>query len=181
MAKNANENDFFSRNAKAVASDLLGKYICSKDGKKFRIVATEAYYYDETDENGKKICYGADKTKEEARKKSRVVAALFDRPGTWCIYGGQLLLSVTNDQISDNVLIKAVETENGESLGPDKMAQALHLYKRKPGYCNCHGQYSLDAGSNLYVIDGKAPSKISAVPRINIKSKKELRFVIVSE
>ena len=180
MRKNLSDKDFFSRGAEDVAIDLLGKYICCKDGKKYRIVTTEAYYYDEKDENDKTICYGADKKKEETRS-NLVVAALFNRPGTWCVYDGQLLLSVTNDQFSDNVLIKAIKSETGECLGPDKIAQSLCLYKSKPEYCKCHGQHSLDANANLYLIDGKAPLKISALSRINIKSKKALRFIIDGE
>lgn len=113
MSKSLKENDFFLREANKVARDLLGKYICGKDGKKFQIVATEAYYHEEKDEAGKKICYGAEKTKEEVQKDNGVTAALFDRPGTWCIYHGQLLLSVMSDQFPDNVLIKTVKTERG--------------------------------------------------------------------
>lgn len=173
MSKKLNDKSFFTREAKEVAKDLLGKYICSNYCKKFQIVATEAYYHEETDEVGKKICYGV--------KKTDVTAALYDRPGTWCIYHGQLLLSVMSDQFPDNVLIKAVKGENGEILGPDKMAYALCLYKSKPGYCNCSGQHSLDTESDLYLTDGEKPVKVSSFPRINIKSKEQLRFVIVDE
>ncbi len=180
MSKSLNDKNFFTREAKEVAKDLLGKYICRKGGQKFQIVATEAYYHDEKDVTGKKICYGADKTQEYSLKKHLVSAALFDQPGTWCIYGGQLLLSVTNEQFSDNVLIKAIKTESGDFLCPDKIAHTLCLYKSKPEYCNCHGQHSLDTESHLYLIDGEEPLKIFSLQRKNISDKKELRFVIVN-
>ena len=100
MSKNLNDKSFFTREAKDVANDLLGKYICSKDGKKFQIVATEAYYHEEMDETGKKICYGAEKTKEEVQGDSNVTAALFDRPGTWCIYDGGVAFVCNERSIS---------------------------------------------------------------------------------
>ena len=63
--KKITDKDFFTRTSEEVAHDLLGKFICSRKGdmKKYQIIVTEAYYYDEIDDNGKKICYGAGKTR----------------------------------------------------------------------------------------------------------------------
>lgn len=171
MRKNIEEQNFFARDAKEVANDLLGKFICCKDrNEKYLIVETEAYYYEE------EFCYGHDKIKEDAKKL--VSAPLFECPGTWCIYGGQLLLSVKDDKYSDNVLIKSVKDEGGKILGPDKMAQSLHLYKSKSDYCGCHGQYSLSNNSRIYLVNGQEISKIICAKRVNIKSDKELNFKI---
>ena len=118
-------------------------------------------------------------TKEHAEGKKLITAALFDRPGTWCVYGGQLLLSVTDDERPDNVLIKSVKNEKGELLGPDAMAKSLHLYKSKTDYCGCHGKYSLSKDAGLFLEDGEGVSApILASKRIRIKDDKKLNFSI---
>lgn len=176
--KSIRENDFFTRKSEEVARDLLGKFICRKNGdteERFMITETEAYYHDEKDDNGKWICYGAPKTKEQAKRL--VSAVLFDKPGTWCVYGGQLLLSVTNDEYPDNVLIKRIKDAEGTIYGPDGVAKTLHLYKKKTGYCGCHGQYSLADDAALYLADGhEVQSK--KCKRVNIKNDKEYNFRI---
>ncbi len=180
MSTSITEYDFFTRKAEDVAIDLLGKYICGNGGKeKYLIVATEAYYHDEKYEDGKHICYGADKTKDEA--KHDVTAPLFEQPGTWCIYGGQLLLSVTDDEFPDNVLIKMVKNEAGELLGPDLIAHSLHLYKSKSDYCGCHGAFSLSKDSPLYLVDGQKVVNYRRYPRVNIADKNELNFSTVNK
>ncbi len=172
MGKSITERDLFTRDAESVARDLLGKYVCYK-GNRYLIAATEVYYHDES------FCYGAGMTKEYAKKNRRVAAALFERPGTWCVYGGQLLLSVTDDERPDNVLIKSVKNETGELLGPDAMAKELHLYKSNTDYCGCHGKYSLSKDAGLYIEDGEeASASIKASKRVNISDDKELNFSI---
>lgn len=171
------ENDFFAREAKDVARGLLGKYICRKNGdteERFMITQTEAYYHDEIDDNGKWICYGAPKTKEQAKRL--VSAALFDKPGTWCVYGGQLLLSVTNDEYPDNVLIKKIKDAEGTTYGPDGVAKTLHLYKSKPEYCGCHRQFSLADDAALYLADGQEVKERLPRERVNIKSDKKRKI-----
>lgn len=169
MGKGIREQDFFNREADKVAKDLLGKSIWRKGKKeKYLIIETEAYFHDED------FCYGYGKTKDEAQKLTS--APLFERPGTWCIYGGQLLLSVKDDKSSDNVLVKRIRTEKGEILGPDGMAFVLNLYKSKTDYCGCHGQYSLSDDSFLCLEDGQEVTKVICTKRVNIKSDKELNF-----
>lgn len=176
MGKSISDKNFFARDAKSVAQDLLGKYVCYKDGKKYKIIETEAYYHDEVDDNNKMICYGANKTKESAKRL--VSAALFEKPGTWCIYGGQLLLSVTDNTYPDNVLIKRVENASKGELGQNDMALELHLYKSKDDYCFCHNRYSLDLNAPIYLMDGEDVQSIASCKRVNINNKKELRFKI---
>lgn len=182
MRKSVKEPDFFMGKAEDVACNLLGKYIYSKGGKeRYMIVETEAYYHDEKYENGKHICYGADKTKAEAKAKKLVTAPLFELPGTWGIYHGQLLLSVTDDIFPDNVLVKKVKNEAGEILGPDLYAKTLHLYKKDPDYCDCRSQYSLSEVSDLYLSDGQEVSNIICSPRVRIADKKNLNFKMDGE
>ena len=178
MGKRIQEQDFFARSAEEVARDLLGKaIICKASGESYLITETEAYYCDETGSNGKPICYGAGKTKVTA--KGLVCSALFEQPGTWCIYGGQLLLSVTDNEHPDNVLIKEIKSKSGKVFGPNDMAKtALHLYKSYPDYCGCHGQFSRSEDSALYLSDGVEPSEIHCCGRINVSSDKKFRFTM---
>lgn len=182
MGKEIKNREFFTRKAEEVACDLLGKFICYKNGKvetRYQIIETEAYYHDEKDNDGKLICYGADKTKDEA--KSLVSAPLFEQPGTWCIYGGQLLLSVTNDEHPDNVLIKIIKDTEGKVYTPDEIARTLHLYKRETNYCNCHGQHSLDDNAHLYLTDGQITPRFICSKRVNINNDKKYNFKIDEE
>lgn len=173
MEKSIKQQDFFARKSEKVAIDLLGKFIyCKGDKEKYLICETEAYHHDEV------FCYGHGKTKDAA--KHLVCAPLFESPGTWCIYGGQLLLSVTDGGFSDNVLIKKVKSKSGEILGPNKLACRLHLYKSKSNYCGCHNQYSMSEDSALYLVDGKS-QKYTSSKRVNINDDKKLNFKIVGE
>lgn len=168
--------DFFKDDAAAVAKGLLGATITFHYGtriKKYMITSTEAYYHEERDSKGKKICYGAEKTKAEAQKS--VSAPLFSTPGTWCVYGGQLLLSVTDNVYSDNVLIKEIQNENGICFGPDGIAKELHLYKSKPNYCDCHGKFSL-CGCSLLLSDRIDTPVFNTEARVNIDSNEQLKF-----
>ena len=57
--------NFFEDDAATVAKGLLGATITFQFGdktKKYTIISTEAYYHDECDDKGKKICYGSEKT-----------------------------------------------------------------------------------------------------------------------
>lgn len=171
MGKSIKEPDFFTRTAEEVALDLLGKYICRKGGEeKYLIFETEAYYHYE------EFCYGHSKSKAEAQKLA--CGPLFEEPGTWCVYGGQLLLSVTSDELPDNVLIKRLKDKDGNTLGPDKIAHCLHLYKSKPEHCGCSGQHSACENSPLSIADGEDAAICPPLKRINIKDEKKLRFVI---
>lgn len=170
---------FFERDAAAVAKDLLGGTILyrGKDGAhRYWITETEAYYHDEQDKRGKLICYGAGKSKSAAQ--SDVSAPLFAKPGTWCVYGGQLLLSVNDSVYSDNVLIKGIKDENGVTFKPDGIAQELHLYKTKPDYSDCHGKFSL-CGCDVTLVEISVSSKYTCKSRIGIEEESKLNFELV--
>ena len=168
--------DFFKKDAATVAKNLLGATISFQFDnriKKYTIISTEAYYHKEYDNKGEKICYGAGKTKADAQ--NTVSAPLFSTPGTWCVYGGQLLLSVTDNVYSDNVLIKEIQDENGICFGPDGIAKELHLYKSKPDYCDCHGKFSL-CGCSLLLTDKIDTPSFTTEKRVNIDSIELLKF-----
>ncbi len=170
---------FFERDAAEVAKDLLGSiilYRCKDEVRRYRIIETEAYYHNEKDNDGKAFCYGAGKTKDMAC--SDVSAPLFSTPGTWCVYGGQLLISVKDNVYSDNVLIKRIKDERGNTFGPDGIAKELHLYKTKPDYSDCHGKYSL-CGCDVTLAEAVMSPQYICDKRIGIKEDSKLNFKFV--
>lgn len=168
--------DFFEKESSYVAKALLGATI-NNTIQDYTIIETEAYCHDDMDNHGKLICYGADKTKETA---TEVTAPLFDKPGTWCIYGGQLLISVTDDTNSDNVLIKKIRDSSGHIYGPDEMAKELHLYKTKSGYIDCHGKFSVSCDKLKLTALADKPDYESS-KRVNISNNDKLNFRLKSE
>ena len=185
MKKRITNREFFKGKAEKVARELLGKFICCKNnGQKHQITETEAYYYDEKDSNGKFFCYGV---KKDTGEKSKTCATipLFRDPGTWCIYGGQLLLSVTSSEFPDNVLIKQIKTPDGEVYKTDKIAKALRLYQTYPesNYRSFHGLDSLSDESVLYLTEGQdiPDIKIKSDKRVNINDCQKYNFSIVGE
>ena len=169
---------FFEEKAEIVARHLIGKYICYNNNE-YQITKTEAYYHDEKDRNGKYFCYGV-KSDTGENNKTCATIPLFRAPGTWCVYGGQLLLSVTNSSIPDNVLIKEIKPLDEGPYGPDKIANVLLLYQKKSNsnYWNFHGLDSLSEKAVLYLAeDQNAPKiKIKSDERINIKNCQKYRF-----
>lgn len=168
--------DFFKHDAAEVAKGILGATIVSRTNgqeHKYTITSAEAYYHDETDKNGKKFCYGASKTKEDAAND--VSAPLFSTPGTWCIYGGQLLISVTNDIYPDNILIKEIQDVDGKRYGPDGIANELHLYKTKANYCDAHGKSSVCEGT-LFLCELLENPLFTSEKRVNIANDEKYKF-----
>lgn len=106
MEKNIKEKDFFTRNAKEVAVDLLGKFICRRfeDGTVLRwcITETEAY------ENFESVTYKSE---------------MFRDTGKWCPYAGMLMINCGTDQGHDNVLIRALDCVKG----PCKVVDTLEI------------------------------------------------------
>ena len=175
-ATNSLNTNFFEHDAAEVAKNLLGSTILYRNKnstRRYCIVETEAYYHDEKDKNGKLFCYGGGKTKAQAQ--SDVSAPLFSTPGTWCVYGGQLLISAKDNVNSDNVLIKCIKDENGNYFGPDGIAKELHLYKTKPDYSDCHGKYSLCDGDVTLVATMVSP-QYTCHKRVGINEDSELNF-----
>ena len=167
------DEKFFRREADIVAKEILGSII----NNKYVIVETEAYRYTDKAKNGKFICYGVNKESGDF-SITDVTRPLFNKPGTWCIYGGQLLISVKSEKVADNILIKKIMVGD-EIYGPDKIAQELRLYKKYADFVNCSGCYSLNCknvklqGGN---IDNITPKKSK---RIGIQSDEELNFSII--
>lgn len=177
------DRKFFERKSEDVARDLIGKYICC-NGKYYQIIETEAYYYDEQDKNGKYFCYGV---KDATGEYSKTYASipLFRIPATWCIYGGQLLISVTSDKMPNNVLIKAVKAQDNNDLGPDKMAAAMKLYQKceSSNYWDFHGVDPLSTYVNLYLSEDENQPRLNIKnkPRVNISDNKPFNFFIESK
>ena len=98
-------NDFFTSDAKTVATNLLGKFLCRRfeDGtvRRWCIIETEAYG-EET------VTYKND---------------LFCGTGKWCFYFGMLMINCKDDNHHDNVLIRAVDCING----PCKITESLKI------------------------------------------------------
>lgn len=170
MKKRIINREFFERDAEAVARDLLGKFICYKN-EEYQIIETEAYYHNEQDINGKYFCYGVKNDTGENNKTCASIP-LFRNPGTWCIYGGQLLLSVTDSKFSDNVLIKQIKAPNGEKHTTDDIAKALGLYQKaeESNYWDFHGLDSLSTEAGLYLTEEEN------VPHIVIENKERVRI-----
>ena len=101
MMSEIRNKEFFEQPAEELAKALLGKIICLRRKTpyvaetRFVITETEAYYRNE------EICYGYGKNKDEAATLK--CAPLFKKAGTWCIYGGQLLISADEEGFPDNV------------------------------------------------------------------------------
>lgn len=100
------KNDFFTSDSKAVAIELLGKFICRRfeDGtvKRFCITETEAYDGDE------EVTYKND---------------IFCGTGKWCFYYGMLMISCKSENSPDNVLLRATDCIKG----PINLAQELKI------------------------------------------------------
>lgn len=183
MKKRIINREFFERKAEVVARDLLGKFICCEnDEQEYQIIETEAYYHDEKDEHGKYFCYGVKKDTGENSKTCATIP-LFRNPGTWCIYGGQLLLSVTSNKFPDNVLIKQVKAPNGKTYKTDDIAKKLRLYQKdsKSNYWDFHGLDSLSIEAGLYLTEGQnvPPNTIINKRRVNINNAQEYNFSLM--
>lgn len=180
MEKRIINRNFFERKAEEVAKDLVGKSIYYKNNE-YKIIKTEAYYHYEKDSNEKYFCYGVKNDTGENIKTSSTFP-LFREPGTWCIYGGQLLLSVTSSEIPDNVLIKEVLAPDGELYTTDKIAKTLHLYKSDldSQYWDFQGLSSYN-NADLYLIDNNFIPEIKPYRRKNIKEDSPYQFYMEVE
>lgn len=183
MKKRIINRDFFEEKAEVVARDLIGKYICYNN-KEYQITKTEAYYHDEQDRNGKYFCYGV-KSDTGKNNKTCATVPLFRAPGTWCVYGGQLLLSVTSSEFPDNVLIKQIKTLDGKVYNTDGIAKTLRLYQTYPesNYWSFHGLDSLSERAVLCLTKGQdiADIKIKSDERDNINNCQKYKFSIDGE
>lgn len=184
--------DFFDRDPRQVAPDLLGKVLLRREGDSLlagKIVETEAYL-------------GADDpAAHSAAGKTARNAVLFGPPGhayVYLIYGNHFCLNVSclAEGNAGCVLIRALEPLSGiaemarhrgldaahpKSLrllasGPGRLAHALGITRPRD-----NGKDLLDPGSDLQLVDvGFAPCRIATTPRVGITKAAEhpLRYVI---
>ena len=186
---------FFDRDPRIVASDLLGKLIVRKEGRKFiagRIVEVEAYL-------------GADDAAAHAAAgRTARNNVLWGPPGhayVYFIYGVHYCLNISclPDGEAGCVLIRALEPVSGlETMaaarelgsldldsvrdlrklasGPGRLCEALAITRPRD-----NGKDMLSADCDLQVRDdGLIPEKISITPRIGITKSADmpLRYVI---
>lgn len=177
-------SSFYSRDARAVAKDLLGKILVHKTEEDVTagiIVETEAYLPQN------------DPASHAAKKKTEKNKPMFGKPGTayvYFTYGNHYILNAVCDkeEVPAAVLIRALEptagielmkkrrkTENLRNLtsGPGKLCQALRITKEQ-------NETSLTKG-NLIIIDNKYyPLSMVTTTRIGIEvgSDLPLRFYI---
>lgn len=184
--------DFFDRDPRQVAPDLLGKVLVRREGDSLlagKIVETEAYL-------------GADDAAaHSAAGRTARNAVLFGPPGyayVYLIYGNHFCLNVSclTEGDAGCVLIRALEplagiaemahlrgldAEHLKSLrllasGPGRLAQALGVTRPRD-----NGKDLLDPGSDLQIVDvGFVPAQIATTPRVGITKAAEhpLRYVI---
>ena len=161
--------NFFSRNAKIVARELLGKVLIRKKDNRIlrsRIVETEAYF-------------GEEDPASRARQKGDLRKTMEMGAGTILIYGihnNWMLNFVTRSEgKAEAVLIRALEPLNFKSncSGPGLLTRALSLNK------NFHKKDILDL-ENFWIDDNKESFGIVESFRIGVKKDlpKKLRFYI---
>ncbi len=150
--------EFFDRDPKTVAINLLGKVLCRRlpSGKilRGRIVETEAYYAED------------DPASRARRGLKGYNRPMFERAGLLFIYmvHANWLLNITTKPVSA-VLIRAVEPINFEAntSGPGRLTRALQITGKLNGL-------PLGKTTGVWIEDhGLKPPKILASGRIGVK------------
>lgn len=163
------EKDFFNRNARQIARDLLGKVIIRRIGSKklkARIVETEAYL-DHKDPASR------------ARQKGDLRTTMAMAPGTVLVYGvhhNWLINFVTAEEGKpEAVLLRALEPLNFEAncKGPGLLTRALKVNKdfHKKDICN---------NPEIWIEDDKNLHEIIESFRVGIKKDlpEKMRFYL---
>lgn len=114
------EKNFFTRSAKELAPDLVGKYICTKDdsGNTVRLKITETEIYMGEDDGACHARHG----------KTDRTAPMYENGGItyiYLVYGMHWLLNIVSGKKNEPeaVLVRACETANG----PGKLTKALGI------------------------------------------------------
>lgn len=164
--------EFYRRDPRIVAPELIGKVLASADGRSGRIVEVEAY------------CGAIDPAAHSYRGKTARNATMFGPAGhlyVYFTYGMHWCANAVCGEVDDGVgvLIRALEPLGGlERMraarprsrrdrdlcsGPARLAQAL-------GITGAHDGLDLVGGSGAFTIldDGGAIAPIRASPRIGI-------------
>ena len=162
------QKDFFSRDAKAVAKDLLGKILIRKINNKelkAKIVETEAYFGEE------------DPASRASKGKNKVSEMMRDEPGKILIYNVhkyKMLNIVTGKKDEPSaVLIRALEPINFNTRcsGPGLLTNSLKIEK------DLHGEeiFSLES---IWIDNNKTAFKIAESFRVGVTKDlpEKLRF-----
>ena len=162
--------EFFSRDTRTVAKDLLGCYL-SKEDCVGKIVETEAYKDDEA---------------SHARKltpRSRVMYESYGKVYVYRVYGMYYCLNFTCEKNKPGaVLIRAVEPIYGvDEMKKRRSRRELRVkdLANGPGkLCEAFGINKYDNNKNIgykiKIFSGKKPKKIVKTSRIGISKSKEL-------
>jgi DNA-3-methyladenine glycosylase len=184
--------EFYSRDPRQVAPDLLGKLLVRREGRKIRagrVVETEAYLA------------GDDPAAHAYRGKTARNAALFGPPGrayVYFIYGFHYCLNFSCEGNGGGVLIRALEPVAGIELmyaardlepgngrvtelrlltsGPGRLAEAFSITRTRDDHKNVTSRLS-----DLQVVDDSwPPEKIATTVRIGITKAAEhpWRFIV---
>jgi DNA-3-methyladenine glycosylase len=153
--------DFYARDTRAVARDLLGKLLVHDDGgirRAARIVETEAYH-------------GPDDRASHARfGQTPRAAIMFGRPGiayVYLIYGTSHCMNVVTGEegFPSAVLLRAGEPVEGclhSTRGPGNLCRALAIRRERD-----NGRDLLD--DELWIEDAPPPrERIVTAPRVNV-------------
>ncbi len=155
------DREFYARDTREVARDLLGKVLVHCDGgvrRAARIVETEAYH-------------GPDDLASHARfGPTRRAAVMFGPPGVayvYLIYGTSHCMNVVTggEGFPSAVLLRAGEPVEGclhSTRGPGNLCRALGIRRE-------HDNGRELTGDDLYVLDAPSPREpIIAARRVNV-------------
>jgi len=153
--------EFYARDTRVVARELLGKLVLSQDGptlRTVRIVETEAYH-------------GPDDAASHARRgatpRTRIMFGAAGHAYIYLIYGVWNCLNLVTGEIGfpSAVLVRAGELEGGDpraAAGPGKLCRALGVDRKQNGE-------DLVLGTRLWLAeDGFEPGRVARGPRVNV-------------
>lgn len=176
---NVLKEKFFERPTVTVAKDLLGKYLCRRQGKKIiRAVITEVEAYDGPH----------DKASHASRGITERNKTMFGPAGYWYvyfIYGMHWMLNIVTGKrgYPAAVLIRAIQSIDHQSqyiIGPGRVTKFFKIDKR-------FNNKKADKSAGLWIEDGGTrikKSKIKKDRRVGVDyagpiwTKKKLRFFI---
>ena len=140
---------FFYVSASYLAQELLGKIICRQMGDGFiircRITETEAYSGNEP------FCYGY------GGKKAQNKDAIFYSTGKVCVYADMFMISCTNEDTPDNILIRGIDCYHK----PTEVTEFLDIYSDMGGLDLCSSDV-------IWIEDDGVQAEYIAAKRVNI-------------
>ena len=151
--------EFYARDAKTVAQELLGKLIvhrCRGKNLSARIVETEAYIGEHD-----LACHSS----KGRTKRTEVMFGPAGHAYVYFIYGVHDMFNVVtgSENCGEAVLIRAAESESFSAralAGPGKLTRGLKITRALNGADLC--------GNRIFILNGKAPRKIVKAKRIGV-------------